>query len=40
MRSGKAAPAALAEIELIGRGATPEALQGRPAQVVLPEIGR
>jgi hypothetical protein len=39
-RSGGAAPAALAEIEVIGQGATPQALASRPVQVSLPNIGR
>jgi hypothetical protein len=40
IRSGRTAPAALAEIEVIGQGATPSALAGRPIQVMLPQIGR
>lgn len=39
-RNGAAPPAALNEIEVIGQGASPTALAGRPAQVMFPLMGR
>jgi hypothetical protein len=39
-RYGGAPPAALSEIEVIGRGATPDALAGRPTVMNLPLVGR
>jgi len=39
-RYGSPAPAALSEIEVIGQGATPQALASRPTEIMLPSIGR
>lgn len=37
-RNGRTAPVALSEIEVIGQGATPQALASRPNQVMLPQV--
>jgi hypothetical protein len=39
-RNGRQAPAALAEIEVIGQGASPAVLNTQPAQIALPGMGR
>ena len=37
-RNGSKAPVALSEIEVIGQGATPQALSSQPSQVLLPFV--